>query len=308
MQVIKRNQSIEEFDKNKIKNAILKAFDSCCPDEDISIIDDIVDDIVDTLSFYEENIDIEQIQDTIINSLRDFNYDDVASAYSSYRNKQSHYRELISKINYQDEFINSSENAATSSETDANANVSSKNVATLEGEDRKRENREIQRYRMKKQLKKMFPELASQYSKDLENHIIYTHDEASTSVLKPYCMAVSLFPLMTEGVGNIDMVTPTPPNDIQSYNGQVTNLTFLLSSQCKGAVALGEYLIALNYYVIAEFGENWYNKLNENINNNVWLKKITIKDYIRKGMKNFIYGVNQPAGNRSFNSPSKIGF
>jgi ribonucleoside-triphosphate reductase len=120
------------------------------------------------------------------------------------------------------------------------ANVSSKNVATLEGEDRKRENREIQRYRMKKQLKKMFPELASQYSKDLENHIIYTHDEASTSVLKPYCMAVSLFPLMTEGVGNIDMVTPTPPNDIQSYNGQVTNLTFLLSSQCKGAVALGE--------------------------------------------------------------------
>jgi ribonucleoside-triphosphate reductase len=308
MQVIKRDQSIEEFDKNKIKNAILKAFDSCCPDEDISIIDDIVDDIVDTLSFYEENIDIEQIQDTIINSLRDFNYDDVASAYSSYRNKQSHYRELISKINYQDEFINSSENAATSSETDANANVSSKNVATLEGEDRKRENREIQRYRMKKQLKKMFPELASQYSKDLENHIIYTHDEASTSVLKPYCMAVSLFPLMTEGVGNIDMVTPTPPNDIQSYNGQVTNLTFLLSSQCKGAVALGEYLIALNYYVIAEFGENWYNKLNENINNNIWLKKITIKDYIRKGMKNFIYGVNQPAGNRSFNSPSKIGF
>lgn len=305
MQVIKRDQSIEEFDKNKIKNAILKAFDSCCPDEDISIIDDIVDDVVDTLSFYEENIDIEQIQDTIINSLRDFNYDDVASAYSSYRNKQSHYRELISKINYQDEFINSSENAATSSETDANANVSSKNVATLEGEDRKRENREIQRYRMKKQLKKMFPELASQYSKDLENHIIYTHDEASTSVLKPYCMAVSLFPLMTEGVGNIDMVTPTPPNDIQSYNGQVTNLTFLLSSQCKGAVALGEYLIALNYYVIAEFGEDWYNKLNENINNNIWLKKITIKDYVRKGMKNFIYGVNQPAGNRSFNSPSK---
>ncbi len=28
-----------------------------------------------------------------------------------------------------------------------------------------------------------------------------------------------------------------------------------------------------------------------------------VKYYIRKGMKQFIYGVNQPAGNRSFNSP-----
>ena len=28
-----------------------------------------------------------------------------------------------------------------------------------------------------------------------------------------------------------------------------------------------------------------------------------VKYYIRKGMKQFIFGVNQPAGNRSFNSP-----
>lgn len=303
MQVVKRNGTYQEFDPNKIKNAILKAFDSCCPEENTEIIDKMVSEM-----YVWDNITIEEIQDIVIETLQDYGYDQVAAEYSSYRNKQSHYRELLSKINYQDEFINSSENAASSSETDANANVSSKNVATLEGEDRKRENREIQRYRMKKQLKKMFPELASQYSKDLENHIIYTHDEASSSVLKPYCMAASLFPLMTEGVGNIDMVTPSAPNDIQSFSGQITNLIFLLSSQCKGAVAVGEYLIALNYYVIAEFGKDWYYNLNATITNNNWLKKLTVKDYIRKGMKQFIYGVNQPAGNRSFNSPSKIGF
>lgn len=303
MQVVKRNGTYQEFDANKIKSAILKAFDSCCPKENTEVIDKMVAEM-----YVWDNITIEEIQDIVIETLQDYGYDQVAAEYSSYRNKQSHYRELLSKINYQDEFINSSENAASSSETDANANVSSKNVATLEGEDRKRENREIQRYRMKKQLKKMFPELASQYSKDLENHIIYTHDEASSSVLKPYCMAASLFPLMTEGVGNIDMVTPSAPNDIQSFSGQVTNLIFLLSSQCKGAVAAGEYLIALNYYVIAEFGEQWYNKLDCIIGSDNWLKKLTIKDYIRKGMKQFIYGVNQPAGNRSFNSPSKINF
>ena len=298
MQVIKRDGTLQEFNPIKIKIAIQKAFDSCCPLENKEIIDTMISE----MNLW-DGINIEEIQDIVIETLRDFGYDDVAASYSTYRNKQSHYRELLAKIKYQDEFVNSSDNAASSSETDANANVSSKNVATLEGEDRKRENREIQRYRMKKQLNKMFPELASQYVKDLENHIIYTHDEASTSVLKPYCMAASLYPLMTEGVGNIDMVTPSAPNDIQSFSGQVTNLIFLLSSQCKGAVATGEYLIALNYYVIAEFGSDWYNKLDDVISSSNWLKKLTIKDYIRKGMKQFIYGVNQPAGNRSFNSP-----
>lgn len=297
MQVIKRNGTIQEFDSNKIKEAIEKAFDACGDSRKYHIPAMIKD------MYFWDGISIEEIQDIVIETLRDYDFDEIASVYSTYRKEQSRYREIINKVNYQDEFVNSTENAATSSETDANANVSSKNVATLEGEDRKRENRQIQRYRMKKQLKKMFPEIASQYSKDLENYIIYTHDEASTSVLKPYCKAASLYPLMSEGVGNIDMVTPDAPNDIQSYSGQVTNLVFLLSSQCKGAVAVGEYLIALNYYVIAEFGPQWYNKLDCIISSDHWLKTVTVKDYIRKGMKTFIYGVNQPAGNRSFNSP-----
>jgi ribonucleoside-triphosphate reductase len=109
---------------------------------------------------------------------------------------------------------------------------------------------------MKDVLNKIYPEVAKQYEEDLNHHIIYTHDEASTPVLKQYCMAVSLFPLLTEGVGNIDGVTPGPPNDLQSFSGQITNLAFLLSSQCKGAVAFGEYFIALNYYVRMEFGND----------------------------------------------------
>ena len=139
-----------------------------------------------------------------------------------------------------DRYSRSSDNAATSSETDANANVTMKNVANLEGEVYKSNNRIIQRQMMKDELHKLFPEIAKQYEEDLEHHIIYTHDEASTPVLKQYCMAVSLYPLMVEGVGNIDGVTPSEPNDLQSFSGQITNLAFLLSSQCKGAVAFGE--------------------------------------------------------------------
>lgn len=181
MQVVKRDGSLQEFDSNKIVEAISKAFNACCPDENRDVINAMVSDM-----HLWDGITIEEIQDVVIETLRDYGYDDIASAYSQYRSEQSRLREIIAKISYQDNYINSSENAATSSETDGNANVVSKNVATLESEDRKRENREIQRYRMKKKLKLLYPELASQYSRDLDSHIIYTHDEASTSVLKQY--------------------------------------------------------------------------------------------------------------------------
>lgn len=298
MQVVKRDGSLQEFDSNKIVEAISKAFNACYPDENRDVINAMVSDM-----HLWDGITIEEIQDVVIETLRDYGYDDVASAYSQYRSEQSRLREIIAKISYQDNYINSSENAATSSETDGNANVVSKNVATLESEDRKRENREIQRYRMKKKLKLLYPELSSQYARDLDSHIIYTHDEASTSVLKQYCMAVSLYPLMLEGVGNIDGVTPGPPNDLQSFSGQVTNLVFLLSSQCKGAVAVGSYFIALNYYIIAEYGEKWYEKLGCICTSEHSLIKRTIKDSILKAFKQFVWGINQPAGNRSYQSP-----
>lgn len=298
MQVVKRDGTFQEFDGNKIVEAISKAFNACCPDENRDVINAMVSDM-----HLWDGITIEEIQDVVIETLRDYGYDDVASAYSQYRSEQSRLREIIAKISYQDNYINSSENAATSSETDGNANVVSKNVATLESEDRKRENREIQRYRMKKKLKLLYPELSSQYARDLDSHIIYTHDEASTSVLKQYCMAISLYPLMLEGVGNIDGVTPGPPNDLQSFSGQVTNLVFLLSSQCKGAVAVGSYFIALNYYIIAEYGEKWYEKLDCICTSEHSLIKRTIKDSILKAFKQFVWGINQPAGNRSYQSP-----
>jgi ribonucleoside-triphosphate reductase len=298
MQVIKRDGTSQQFDPNKIKRAILKAFDSCCPLENTDIVDTMIKDM-----YLWDGISIEEIQDVVIETLRDYGFDDVAASYSTYRKDQSRMREILAKISYQDSYIASSENAATSSETDGNANVVSKNVATLESEDRKRENRDIQRYRMKQQLKKQFPELASQYARDLESHIIYTHDEASTSVLKQYCMAVSLYPLMLEGVGNIDGVTPSEPNDLQSFSGQITNLIFLLSSQCKGAVAVGSYFIALNYYIIKEFGPTWYNKLDCLTTTEHCLLPKTVKDVIHKAFKQFVWGINQPAGNRSYQSP-----
>ena len=306
MVIIKRDGTKEEFNADKIFNALTKAFKAC----GYTSVENVIRDMVSEMRFW-DNITVEEIQDEVEETLYNYEYFDVARAYSIYREEHKKARFIRSRLNYMDTYKDSGVNASTSSETDANANVASKNVANLEGEVYKVTNRIIQRQRMKDELNKLYPgqELGRQYIKDLENYIIYTHDEASTPVLKPYCKAVTLYPLMLKGVGNIDGVTPSAPNDIQSFSGQVTNAVFLFSSQCKGAVALGDYFIALNYYVIQEFGPVWYDKVDEVVTNSHFLHQYTVGHYIRKGMKQFIYGVNQPAGNRSYNSPfSNVSF
>lgn len=300
MIVIKRDGTKENFDIDKIQRAVYSAFKAVgkpMPDYLVKMIDSLFSQLEG------DAIGVEEIQDKIENILMNDKFFDVAKAYILYREKHKQARFIRERIDYMDKYSQSNDNAATSSETDANANVTMKNVANLEGEVYKTTNRIIQRQRMKDKLNEMFPEVAKKYEEDLNHHIIYTHDEATTPVLKQYCMAVSLYPLMMEGVGNIDGITPSAPNDLQSFSGQITNLVFLLSSQCKGAVAVGEYFIALNYYIVKEFGEKWYEKLDEITTTAHCKKQRTIRNAIYKAFKQFIYGVNQPAGNRSYQSP-----
>lgn len=301
MKVLKRNGQTVEFDLTKISVAIRKAFESQHETYDPQVLGFVQEEL--EAKSNASSISVETIQDIVERALMEYKHFAVAKAFILYRQQHQEARFIRERIDYMDRYSNSSDNAATSSETDGNANVTMKNVANLEGEVYKTTNRLIQRQRMKNELQKLYPEVAEQYEKDLRHHIIYTHDEASVPTTKFYCQAVSLYPLMTEGVGNIDGVTPSEPNDLQSFSGQITNLAFLLSSQCKGAVAFGEYFIALNYYAVMEFGPQWYDKLNCIVSTPHCKIQRTIRDSILKAFKQFVWGVNQPAGNRSYQSP-----
>ena len=296
--VTKREGNLESFDISRIESAIRKAFMSC----ETEVSEDVIKNITKAVNIW-DTISIEDIQDQIIELLGDYDYPDVAAAYRSYKDKQSRARMLWRKIHYMDEYIDSNENAATMSNTDGNANTSDKNVATLEPEVFKDDFRTIQRYRMKRKLKQMYPEVAYDYERDIEGHEIYVHDEASTPTLKQYCMAVSLYPLMLEGCGVLDKTTPSEPNDLQSFSGQLVNSIFTLSAQCKGAVAVGSYFIALNYYIIAEYGEKWYEHLDDVVTSSNCKKSRTMRNMIEKAFKQFVCGINQPAGNRGYQSP-----
>ena len=200
-------------------------------------------------------------------------------------------------------YSKSNENAASSSETDANANVSMKNVVTLEAEVPKTKNRLIQRTRMKRKLQEMYPEVAKQYEADLNHHIIYTHDEASCPVPKPYCRAVSLYPLLMNGIKEMDGVTPSIPNHLSSFCGQFNNLVFLLSAECKGAVAFGEFFNFFDYFCAKEYGDDYPDKEDLYADSEYVNNRKTIGQKIEAAFQTVVYYINQPAQNRGWQSP-----
>ena len=309
MEIYKRNGKKVIFDRNKIINSVKAAYESVGE----TFNEDTKEHLL--YCFNNRNINkwcieelgvlipsVEDIQNKVENVLIGLNYK-VAKAYILYRENHKQARFIKERIDYMDRYSHSNENAATSSETDANANVTMKNVANLEGEVYKTTNRIIQRQRMKDKLNELFPEVAKQYEEDLNHHIIYTHDEASTPVLKNYCEAVSLYPLLMEGVGGLDGVTPFAPNNLDSFCGQFVNAAFLLASQCKGAVAFGSFFVAFNYYCVKEWGSDYYNKTDCIVTSEHCNKKRTIKDTIIQSFQQCVWGVNQPAGNRGYQSP-----
>lgn len=297
MLVIKRDNSVQEFDWNKIKNVVSKAFNACNEPFNDEIFSEIKDEL-----YIEEGITVEELQDQVEQALFECGYFEVAKAFILYRDKHKELRFLKERSNYIDKCTLSNSNTATLSEVDANANVQNKNVATIEAEVYKSINKDIQRYKMKKRLMKLFPEVADQYEKDLNSHIIYTHDEASSPVPKPYCVAVSMYPFFREGTSNLDGLGSSAPTNLTSFCGQFNNLVFLLSSQYKGAVAFGEFFNAFYYYCVKEWGEKFWTH-DQDINNCGSLKPKTISQTIEQAFQNIVYSINQPAGNRSFQSP-----
>ena len=188
------------------------------------------------------------------------------------------------------------------SEIDGNANVQNKNVATLEAELYKTTNTDLSRYRVTKKLQEMGSPYAEQYIKDLESHIIYKHDESSAPAIKPYCVAVNMYPFLQKGTSTLDKLNTEAPHNMTSFCGQFGNLVFLLSSQFQGAVAFGEFFNVFTYYCIKEYGPNFMERVDMQVLSTGYRNK-TIGDLIDQAFQNIVYTINQPAGNRSYQSP-----
>lgn len=304
--VKKRDGSIVDFNDYKIIKAIKKAFNSSgehCVDTENDFLTLIECELrkLKKGDYYS----VEDIQDVVENVLMKKGYYKTAKVFIKYREQHKENRLLGERLSYMSSYIDSSNNAATSSEEDSNANVTIKNVANLNSEVYKNLNRRLQRMWMKNKLKELYPDsdIYKQYEKDLNHHIIYSHDEASFSVPTNYCEAVTLYPLLLKGTSTMDGLKTVPPKNLNSFCGQLVNLTFLLAAQCKGAVAFGEFFNFLDYFCVKEWGENYTEILDEIVYSDICNSKKTVKQVILQAFQNIVYSWNQPAGNRGFQSP-----
>lgn len=79
-------------------------------------------------------------------------------------------------------FINKFKKASNTANTtiDDNSNVANKNIAILNAEIHKPDNIKISRAMVMDKLKELYPDFnAKRYIRDLEDHVIYKHDESS---------------------------------------------------------------------------------------------------------------------------------
>ena len=301
MYVIKRNGSKEKFNPQKIENAVLKAYKAC----------GLECDKTKQLHDYCENLGkvpkeewtVEEIQNAVERALIEyFNYN-VGKAYMLYREQHKQARLISDKLKYIHKYTESKKSATNLSNTDDNANSNKKNVASAEGEVYKDINRLIQRGEMKQLLTEINSPYRDQYIKDLEHHIIYQHDEASSPVLKPYCSAYTLYPLLVDGTNTIDGTKNHAPRHLSSFCGQFQNLVFLLSALKKGAGAYGEFFNFFSYFCEKEWGENYWQKADVTITNEHCKKQRTIGDVIDQYFQSVTHYINQPAQNRGYQSP-----
>lgn len=309
MLIVKRNGTKEEFNPEKIEGAILKAFKACnyrISEMDRRNITEFIDSLGnDSLATMDdpikEEIPVECIQDKVEKFLckRWFS---VGKAYMLYREQHKKARLIKAKLQYIHKYTDSNDSATNLSNTDDNANTNEKNAATLEGELYKDLSRTIQRSQMKELLAEINSPYRDQYVKDLEHHIVYQHDE-SCPVLKPYCSAYTLYPLLVDGTTNVDGTKNHAPHHLSSFCGQFQNLVFLLSAQKKGAGAYGEFFNFFSYFCEKEWGLNYWQKPDLVVTNEYNLEQKTIGMIIDQHFQSVTHYLNQPAGNRGYQCP-----
>src|SRR5690554_4673889 len=193
---------------------------------------------------------------------------------------QSH---IQKKLGFIDNYL-AAQNAADGSTMDANANVTHKNIATLEAEMMKDYFIQVNRAQVSAKIKALFGEdLAQEYVRQIEDHEIYVHDETS---LKPYCVSVTMYPFLRDGLTKLGGESKAPKH-IESFCGAFVNFVFAVSSQFAGAVATVEFLTYFDYFARKDYGDNYLETHTHEIANH---------------LQHVVYAINQPAAARGYQS------
>lgn len=293
MKIIKRDGIREDANPQKIKIAISKAFKA----NGYELDEKLLEEITNSVKLWDD-ITIEDIQDEVIEILRNYGYDEVADSYLIYKYKHDQARKMVKS---KKEFIKKyKESSNTANATiDDNSNVGGKNIGILNAEGHKEENVLVNRGMIMDKLKELFPEFnAKQYVDDLNNHIIYKHDESTfMGAIAPYCCSISMYPFLNNGIKDLGGLSASPKN-LDSFCGMYVNLIFAVAGQFAGAVATSEFLLYFDYFARKEWGDNYYLKPDVQLNNAHASRFMSIRKKIHQHFQQVVYSINQPAAAR----------
>lgn len=187
--------------------------------------------------------------------------------------------QIEEKIKYIDHYIHS-QNSASGSLVDANANVDTKNIGILEAEMYKPDTIQVNRALVQRKLTEKYgKKIAEKYIEDIEKHRIYIHDETS---LRPYCASITLFPFLLHGTKPLGGTSEAPKN-IHSFCGSFVNLVYQVASGFAGAIATVEFLLYFDYFAKKTWGTNYIDLHTTDV---------------RQALQGVVYALNQPASAR----------
>lgn len=302
MLIVKRNGTKEEFNPEKIEGAILKAFKARnyrIGEVDRRNITEFISNLSNgALATMDDPVKEEITIECIQNKVEKFlckRWFPVGKAYMLYREQHKKIRDNVARnLQFIDNFVKS-DNTANAT-IDDNSNVATHNIAVMNTEIHKEDNKETNIRIWYDKIKELYgKELAEQFLIDI-NTILYPHD-LSSQIGMPYCVAITLYPFLKNGIKDIGGLSAAPKN-IDSFCGLFVNLVFAIAAQYKGAVATPGMLLCMDYFLRKEWGDNYYQKPETIITSEHCLRQMTIQKQIHQYFQQICYSLMQPSGSR----------
>ena len=242
--VVKRNGTLEKYNREKILNAIHKAIRAVRNQEDPELAEGLTREVEKKLKDFMKGRHpnsapaIEEIQDLVETVLIEAKEVDIAKAYILYRARHEVMRDtqklLLDINNTMDGYLNQ-----TDWRVNENANVN----FSLGGLILHNSGTITANY----WLKNIYPEPIAEAHRNADFHI---HD---LSMFSGYCAGWSLRQLIEEGLGGVpDKITSRPARHLSTLIQQIVNFLGIMQNEWAGAQALSSFDTYLAPFVKAD--------------------------------------------------------
>jgi ribonucleoside-triphosphate reductase len=259
--VIKRNGDYKPFETFKIKDAIIRSFDSVTVPFDERVFENVIEAID-----KKETWAVEEIQDIIEKTLFENEYFTVMRSFMLYRHTRKLQREHVQGLNDDTTYVDSTQTieeyiSQTDWRINANANTSYSNAGLV--------NNVAGKIIANYWLDKVYSKEEGYAHRNGDVHI---HD---LDCLTGYCAGWSLRVLLNDGFNGVrGRVESKAPSHFREALGQMANFLGILQSEWAGAQAFSSFDTYLAPYV---FKDN------------------LSFDEVLKAVRSFVYNLNVPA-------------